>query len=174
MRTSRIIPALIFFSLLAFPACRDSDIDIQKVAAGEGYLLLDPHAQNIRVSVKEMEIYLVDPDAQDRYPEHFEITGPDLHLVGTFPMSVRVGYGEHFEEMLNRTIDIAASGNPSRRQEVDSYITLPGQSQTYVEGGTLQVTKVVKDNILQGEISLDLRGGKTLSGKFVFSATTWG
>jgi len=116
----------------------------------------------------------VDPDSQDQYPEKFKISGPELQLVGVFPMDIHVGYGEHFDKMLDRTVDIDASGNPSRRSEVSSFITLPGETQTAVTAGTLQVKKVIDRNILQGAISLELEGGRTLSGDFVFVGTTWG
>ena len=165
-----IIIALLLTSL----TCRNSDVPVEQVAAGEGYLLLDSDGQKLRIPVKEMEIYLVDPGYQDKYPEKFEISSTDLHLVGTFPMTLHVGYGEHFEKMVDRTVEIAASGNPSRRAEIDSHITIPGRTRTYVEGGTFQVTEVIKGKILRGNISLTLEGGKNLIGTFVFKATTWG
>jgi hypothetical protein len=163
-----IIVALLVTSL----ACGDR-VDTKKVAAGEGYLLLDPEGRKLKVSVKEMEIYLISPGYQDKYPETFEINGPDLELVGTFPMNVKVGYGEHFDKMIDQTIDIAPSGNPRGHRNIDSHITIPGETQAYVEGGTLRVTEV-DGKILQGKITLDLEGGKTFSGTFVFKAMTWG
>lgn len=163
---------IIFVLLLVTAACGDR-IDVKKVAAGEGYLLLDPDGRKLKVSVKEMEIYLIDPDYQDKYPEMFKITGPDLELVGSFPMNVKVGYGEHFDNMVDQTVDIAASGNPRSRKNIDSHITIPGETRVYVEGGTLRV-KEVDGKILQGDITLDLEGGKTFSGTFAFKGTTWG
>jgi hypothetical protein len=163
---------IIFVLLLLSFACRDR-VDVKKVAAGEGYLLLDPEGRKLKVSVKEMEIYLISPGYQDKYPETFEINGPDLELVGTFPMNVKVGYGEHFDKMIDQTIEIAASGNPRRRRNIDSHITIPGETRAYVEGGTLRVTEV-DGKVLQGDITLELEGGKTFSGTFAFTATTWG
>lgn len=163
---------IIFILSLILFACGDR-VDVKKVAAGEGYLLLDPEGRKIKIPVKEMEIYLIDPDYQDKYPETFIITGPDLELVGTFPMNVKVGYGEHFDKMIDQSVDIQASGNPRRRRNIDSHITIPGETRAYVEGGTLRVTEV-DGKILQGKISLDLEGEKTFSGTFVFKAITWG
>jgi hypothetical protein len=170
MNALRIV--IIFILLLISFACGDR-VDTKKVAAGEGYLLLDPEGRKLKVSVKEMEIYLVDPDYQDKYPETFKITGPDLELVGTFPMNVKVGYGEHFDKMIDQSVDIEASGNPRRRGNIDSHITIPGETRAFVEGGMLRVTEV-DEKILQGNITLDLEGGKTFSGTFAFKAITWG
>jgi hypothetical protein len=88
-------------------------------------------------------------------------------------MNVKVGYGEHWDKMVDQTIDISASGNPSRREDVNSHITIPGESPAFVDAGTLRVTGF-DQNVLQGNITLELEGGKTFSGTFVFKATTWG
>jgi hypothetical protein len=88
-------------------------------------------------------------------------------------MNVKVGYGEHFNKMIDQSVDIEASGNPRRRGNIDSHITIPGETRAFVEGGTLRVTEV-DEKILQGNITLDLEGGKTFSGTFAFKAITWG
>jgi hypothetical protein len=63
---------VVFILALAFAtfACRDK-VDVEKVVAGEGYLLLDPEGRKLRVAVKEMEIYLIDPAYQDKISGDF-------------------------------------------------------------------------------------------------------
>jgi hypothetical protein len=57
-----------------------------------------------------MDIYLVDPESEDQWPEVFEIMGEGITLVGSFPMDLRVGYDAELESLLGKTVTVSAHG----------------------------------------------------------------
>ena len=143
-------------------------------------LSLKYDGKDLPIKVEVMDVFLVDPDYESKYPETFDLRGPDLEVVGKFPMDVRVGYGEKFENMVHHTVDISESANPGGKGEKSSKLVLPGIGGIGITGGTIVVQKVLGENpsgagkIISGRIRLDLASGGSAEGTFVFLAKTWG
>ncbi len=139
--------------------------------------------------VEIMNIYLVDPDYEDEYPEVFEIEGDGIHLVGAFPLGLRVGYGTDYNVLLDRPITVQIQSQEAADvgvQDKFSHIKFPGDSQRYVKGGKITFTKksgkyVGKDGdlTLTGTIELKVDGPdgmsvQTYTGTISVHPVTWG
>ena len=169
---------LLIFALTGLTCCSRKP-DLTQISK-EGSLSLKYDGKDVPVKVEVMDVFLIDPEYENKYPETFDLRGPDVELVGKFPMDVRVGYGEEFEKMIYHTVYISESADPEGRGEKSSKLTLPGIGAIGVTGGTIVVQKVLGQNpsgggkIISGRISLDLASGGSAEGTFVFLAKTWG
>ena len=134
---------------------------------------------NVEASLERMDIYLVDDES---YPEIFEIMGNDAVLVGEFPVSTHVGYGEDWQKIFGVPIEIRASGGDPREPKT-SWIRLNG-TQVPVSGGTIRFERITGkwdgsegDKTLWGTIELRIPGAdgdRTVTGKIATHAVTWG
>ena len=138
-------------------------------------LVFQVDGSEVELPVEVMDVYLVED--QDEYPETFQIRGDGLLLVGTFPNDLHVGYGEHWEQMVGRVINIVAEEDVRARPET-SVITLPDAAEASVAGGQFIVEKLNEsprgDSLLSGKITLQVAQGKALEGTFTMIAKTWG
>lgn len=144
----------------------------------EQQLVLSVEGKDVRLPLEKLDVYLVEDEKE--HPEIFEMIGPDVTLVGAFPMNIHVDYDENWERMLNRPIKIAPKGGDPR-EEKESTLALPGQERAAVIDGTFTVTKIGEGadakTPLSGTIKLKVKfpgGMKTLEGRFAVLGTTWG
>ena len=157
-------------------ACTKEDLT---EVAKKGDVTLKIDGKDVTIPVEVMDIYLVD-NHPDKYPETFHLHGESFAVAGSFPLDLRVGYGEDFTQMLERSVSIQETYNPDGHEDIDSYVDLPGGSSHYITGGTITVNKVLGPNpngagsVLEGKISLDLESKGTVDGTFRFLAKTWG
>jgi len=136
--------------------------------------------KTVELPLEKMDIYLVDTDEEPDFPEVFEIIGKDVVLVGSFPLTTRVGYGEKFDQLNGKQIAITKEGGDVREPKRSSLV-LPG-GQALIESGSFTVTKVGKGydakTPLRGNVSLLLRmpdgTDKVVTGTFKVNGTTWG
>ena len=142
-------------------------------------LSLEIDGQKIDLPLEQMDIYLVDSEYEDEYPESFEILGPGVVLVGKFPMGTNVGYEENYSVLSGKPIAITAQTADARVEKRSSLMLSGGQ--VMVDGGAFVVTSIGKNEDaktpLTGSISLKLRtpsGEKTVKGTFKVRGTTWG
>lgn len=143
-------------------------------------LQLDEPGAAVDLPLTEMNILLA--EEEDEYPEVFEILGPDVALVGTFPMDLHVGYDESFDQLVGRTIAIDPSGGDPRDPK-SSYVRLNGVPAP-VSGGSFTIERVTGkfagshgDRTVWGTVTLRLFGAdgeRTVSGKLAVHAITWG
>jgi hypothetical protein len=134
----------------------------------------------LELSLEKMDIFLVDSEAEREFPETFQLIGPEVVLVGTFPMNVRVGYGENYQVLNGRAITIGKEGGDVREPKRSSIIV--GGSQALIESGSFTVTKIGKTQDaktpLVGTVTLLLHmpdgTDKVVTGTFRVNATTWG
>jgi hypothetical protein len=168
---------LLLSFVLALGCHRGPDL---KEISREGKITLQYQGKSLPLKVEVMDVYLIDPESQDKYPEKFDLHGADLQLVGSFPMEIHVGYGEKFESMVGHSVFISSSENPSGHGDAYSNVTLRDGSKINVTGGTIRVLKVHGENpagsgkIISGNLRLDLENGSSAEGDFVFVAKTWG
>ena len=110
------------------------------------------------------------------------IEGTDAVLVGEFPMSAHVGYGQDWKAIFGVPIAISASGGDPRDPKT-SWVRLNG-TQVPVSGGTIRFEKITGkwdgsegDKTLWGTIELRLPGAdgdRTVTGRIATNAVTWG
>jgi hypothetical protein len=168
----------VIFALTGLTCCSRKP-DLAQIAK-EGMLSLKYDGKDLPIKVEVMDVFLIDPEYENKYPETFALRGPDLEAVGKFPMEVRVGYDENFENMIYHTVYISETADPRGEGEKNSKVTLPGIGAIGVTGGTIVVQKVLGQNpsgagkIISGRIRLDLASGGSAEGTFVFLAKTWG
>lgn len=136
-----------------------------------------------RLSV--MNIYVTDPVAAAQYPEAFEIFGENVHLLGTFPLEMRIGYESDFNRLLNNPIDIKMQLINAQDYKIGnrfSTIVLPELGRKHVKGQitfrklTGQTTGRDGDLTLSGEIILEIGTGsakKTLAGQIGVHPVAW-
>ncbi|MBZ0167208.1 MAG: hypothetical protein K8I00_10420, partial [Candidatus Omnitrophica bacterium] len=137
-----------------------------------------------RLSV--MNIYVTDPVAAAQYPEAFEIFGENVHLLGTFPLEMRIGYESDFNRLLNKPIDIRMQLINAQDYKIEnrfSTIVLPDIGRKHVKGQITfrklsgQTTGRDGDLTLSGEITLEIGTGnnkKTLTGHISVHPVAWG
>lgn len=141
--------------------------------------LMTDHGE-IRIPLEVMDVFVTD---RDDLNEKFEIRGTGVTLVGEFPLDLRVGYGEKWEVLLGKTIQLKAhGGEPGAEKE--STLALPGGNPMRVTGGSFVAEKQSGkytgeggDVTLSGRISIqveDETGPKTLNGTFSVHSVTWG
>ena len=173
LSTQPLLALIAFLSaVLLSGGCGDDRPDV---------LSLDIDGRRVELPLQTMDVFLVDPDFEREYPESFEIIGPDVVLVGKFPMTMRVGYGENFSTLHGKPIAIARETVDAREPKRSSLI-LPGGGQALVEGGSFIVNRVGKGQDaktpIAGTVTLKLRtpGGaeRTVNGTFKVRGTTWG
>ena len=131
-------------------------------------------------SLDRMDIFVVEDE--ETYPEIFQIMGDDAVLVGEFPMSVHVGYGENWKQLFGVPIPISASGGDPREPRT-SWVRMNGV-QVPVSGGTVTFDKITGswdgsegDKTLWGTIELRIPGAdaeRTVTGRIATHAVTWG
>ena len=141
---------------------------------------LDWAGSTVEASLERMDIFVVEDE--ESYPEIFQITGDDAVLVGEFPMSVHVGYGEEWKHIFGVPIPISASGGDPREPKT-SWVRLNGM-QVPVSGGTITFEKITGkwdgsegDKTLWGTIELRIPGAdseRTVTGRIATHAVTWG
>jgi len=159
--TKRSLPALLVLSLLV--SCGPPPTAVASKSE-KWKLILDVKGQKVELPLEVMYVHLTDDDA---YPESFEIKGASINLVGEFPVSLRIGYGEEWEKILNKEIKIM---NRVRADyywiEGPSTITLPGAPMRYISSGTFTIKKISGkmagiegDITLSGEVTLNMSVG---------------
>jgi len=142
-------------------------------------LTLDEDGATHEIAVERMDIYLTEDESET---EIFELHGDGVTLVGEIPLDARVDYGEAFENLIGKQIEIRTQGgDPSDPKR--SKITLDGIPAT-VSAGRFTVERLSGkwegsegDRTLHGTIELHLRGfdgERTLRGSFGVHAVTWG
>jgi hypothetical protein len=138
--------------------------------------------KEVSIPLEVMYVHLTDNEA---YPESFEMKGPSVYLVGEFPSSVRIGYEEDWEQMVNKEIKIM---NRVRSDfywiEGSSTITLPQEPQRYISSGSFTVRRfsgslagLKGDITLSGDVTLNISVGndiKTVKGTFSVHAVSLG
>ena len=168
-----VIVLVALFAAILLPAgCGDGRPDA---------LTLDIDGKQVELPLERMDVYIVDPDYENEYPESFEILGPGVVLVGRFPMTTRVGYSEEFGNLSGKPIAIAKETVEAREPKRSSLV-LPGGVPALVEGGSFTVSKVGSGRDaktpLGGTVTLKLRtaggGERTVNGTFKVNGTTWG
>lgn len=170
--------AAIFLSLaLLMTGCSGGSSANLAEIVEQGKMVIDYGGTNLPLRVAAMDIFLVDPDYEDQYPERFWINGPDVDLVGEFPRDLRVGYGADYSQLVGKTVAIAPAAEVEyeRRSSAIKSLGIAGD----VMGGSLVVGKVLGLNpdgagqVLEGHITLQL-DDRTVEGRFTLLAVTWG
>lgn len=142
------------------------------VASFKQRLELQVDGKTVEVPLERLDIYLVEDES---VAESFQLRGPGVHLGGELP--VHVGYGDAWERLVGKPVEVAAEGGDPRAPE-KSRITLPGTADAAPTRGTFTVRKVHAGfdakTPLEGDVELRLDDGRTLQGKLFVLATTWG
>jgi hypothetical protein len=138
-------------------------------------LKLEIDGQPVTLPLESFDVYLTE---EDEYPETFEFRGPAVVLVGTFPRDVRVDYGEHWDVLVGKPIEILPAGD---NEDLVSSLTPPGGMPLQVLGGSFTVEKIGTDTEgntpLSGRIELKVQapdGEKTIPGTFSVNGSTLG
>ena len=157
----------------------DSSADVARAKA-HWKLQVETDGSKNDIVLDGMDIFLVDDEEQ--WPEIYEITGPDVTLVGAFPMDLHVGYGAEFEKLIGKSVRIEPHGGDPRDPK-NSTVRLAG-TQVPILGGSLHFEKVTGkwdgeqgDKTLWGQIQLRVPGAsgdRTVRGSFAVHAVTWG
>jgi len=182
---SRLVGWLAAAALLS--ACGSPAETPLTIKPGEWKAVFQVNGQTVTFPVKIMNIYLVEEEYESQYPEAFEIVGPNIHLVGTFPMDLRVGYEEDLNRLLEQPIFIKIQlGNAEDYGIESSYSTieLPGDVQRYIKSGRIDFKKLTGkyggqdgDRTLSGEIIITYdsdEGPRTITGQITVHAVSWG
>jgi hypothetical protein len=181
-RTAR--PLIVAVSLLA-AGCAGAPVDDGTQAAADRARVQPTWTLALEGSeplpLERMDVFLVE-DEEDGAPEIFEIHGPDVALVGTFPGDLRVGYDEDFQRLVGRSIALQPSGGDPREPR-NAWVRLGGAPFPVV-GGTFTIEKVTGrwsgshgDKTCHGTIELEVQGAggvQTLRGRFAVHGVTWG
>lgn len=144
-------------------------------------VVLKVDGADVRLPLEIMNVLLYkDDDYASKHPSAFQIEGAGVSLFGEIAPGDNVGYGEHWEKLIGKTLKILPSGE-FHRDHVDSKITLPGKPEIAVTAGTMVVEKFTGkwsgsqgNKTLSGKIRLTLHDGRTLEGTFAVHAVTWG
>ena len=152
----------------------------QAAARPSWKLQLDWAGSTVEAAIDRMDVYLVDDEKE--YPEIFEIAGEDVVLVGEFPMSAHVGYGQDWGNIFGVAIPIRPSGGDPSEPKT-SWVRLHG-TQVPVSGGTITFQKITGtwdgsegNKTLWGTIELRIPGAdgdRTVTGRTATHAVTWG
>jgi len=174
-------------SVLAIAGCSrhtgtGADTIDQDVARAQATwkLSIDNAGKKTVLPLEAMDIYLVDDPEQ--WPEIFEISGPELTLVGAFPMDVHVGHETAFERLIGKSVAIDTHGGDPHDPK-NSRVRLGG-SDLPVLSGTVTFERVSGkwageqgDQTLWGRVELRVPGAagdRTVRGSFAVHAITWG
>lgn len=134
----------------------------------------------VKLPLEIMDVFLVE---EDQYPETFEMRGAGVTLVGQFPVTIHVDYGENWDRLVGQPIPISGMlDNPNVAPQ--STLQLPDLGAAQVVGGSFSVDTVSGEfsgsdgnRTLSGTINLELQtsaGPKSVSGTFAVHAVTWG
>lgn len=134
----------------------------------------------VKFPMEVVDVYLVEDDA---YAEAFEIQGQGVTLVGAFPLSIHVDYGDNWDVLKGQAITISSRvDNP--RITSESFLDLPIKGRALVTDESFTVEKVpgvypAPDGhlTLSGTIRLEVKtasGSSSLSGTCAVHAATWG
>ena len=174
----RTAVACLSFAIVLLPlACGTSSSDLRGIVQ-QGRMVIELDGQQIPVQVNGMDIYLVDPEYEDQYPEQFHIHGEEIELVGSFPMNLHVGYGEDLELMVGHRVTIAPHAQINW-DEFNSAVNIPALGGN-VRSGSLVVDRVLGQNpegagkVIEGTLTLELDDRRTARGAFTLLAVTWG
>lgn len=131
-------------------------------------------------SLERFDIFLTEDEENES--EIFEMYGPDVMLVGVFPMDLHVGYSAQYEKALGRTIAIQPTGGDPREPKT-SWVRIDGVPQP-VAGGQIKIEKLTGkwegsegDRTYWGTVELRIAtstGERTVRGKFAVNCVTWG
>ena len=143
----------------------------------EGYqqrLELQVDGKTVVLPVTQLDVYLVE---DERQPESFHLHGPGLSLGGEIPPEHAIGYGDHWERLVGKPIQVAAQGgDPAAPQ--DSVVTLPGSEAPVGARGALTIRSVGTSwnakTPLEGEVELKLDDDRAIKGKLFVLGTSWG
>jgi hypothetical protein len=192
MKQLQILKARMALALLGLAGaalstgCADSrESEVQAAAARaaarpQWKIQLEWAGSTVDAPLERMNIFVV--ENEEAYPEVFEIEGEGAVLVGEFPMSAHVGYGEEWKNIFGVPITISASGGDPREPKT-SWVRLNGV-QVPVTGGTIRFEKITGkwdgsegDKTLWGTIELRIPGAdaeRTITGRIATHAVTWG
>lgn len=132
------------------------------------------------LTLERFDIYLTEDDQNE--PEIFELYGPDVMLVGSFPMDLHVGYGAEYSRAVGRTIAIQPTGGDPGEPK-SSFVRIGGVPQP-ISGGTITIEKLTGkwegsegDRTFSGTVELRIPGSsgeRTVRGTFAVNCVTWG
>ncbi len=146
-----------------------------KASRPEWELVLKIDNTEVKVPLEALHVYLTE---NERYPEIFEMRGAAVTLVGEFPPDVHVGYGDKWERLFGKRVELKPEGGDPRSPK-KSALTLPGRTPMSVTGGSFVVEtftgrEFAEDWTLQGKITIVVDGNRTFHGRFSVNAKTWG
>ena len=154
------------------------DQDVAKAQA-TWKLSLGTEGTTSELPLVAMDIYLVDDPEQ--WPEIFEISGPEVTLVGAFPMDLHVGHETAFQRLIGKSVAIDAHGGDPHDPK-NSRVRLGG-SDMPVLSGTVTFERVSGkwageqgDQTLWGRVELRVPGAagdRMVRGSFAVHAVTW-
>jgi hypothetical protein len=74
-------------------------------------LVLGVDGAEVKIPLKAMNVLLFkDEEYARQNPSVFQIEGSGVQLIGEIAASDNVDYGEHWERLINKTLDIKVSG----------------------------------------------------------------
>jgi hypothetical protein len=160
--------------------CENAVENKAPAAPPEWALNLTVDGAAVKLPLEIMDVFLVEDHA---YPESYEIRGTGVTLVGEFPLTIHVDYGENWQLLKSQPIPISGTlDNPNVASQ--STLQLPNIGTANVVGGSFTVDSisgeyagVEGDLTLAGTIHLELQtqaGPKSVSGTFAVHAVTWG
>lgn len=174
---NRLLPATLL-TLLAACGSGDGGDGPSGDAKASWKLALKIDGADVALPLESMGVFLV----KDGYQEIYEIEGPGVELYGVFPKGVSVGYGEKWEVLFGKTIEISPRGG--HREDHDSRIGFPDKPHWRVAGGSLVFEKLSGkfagskgDRTLHGKVKLRVdtgAGEQTIEGTIAVQAVTWG
>ena len=144
-------------------------------------MVLHFEGAELEFPLEVMNVFLVEDHA---YPETYEMIGPDVTLVGEFPLDVHVDYGEDWKKLIGVTVTISPSYDLGREIK-QSTITLANGTTLKVVDGTFTPKEFTGkyagsegDMTLTGVITVTVQtpasGEQTLEGTFSVHAVSWG
>jgi hypothetical protein len=169
--------AIVILVLRAGSSLWDRVTNGDAVEAANQRIVLELGGQEVQLPLEHFNVYLVETKGE---VESFEMRGPDVVLTGEFPAGVQVDYEENWKVLLQRTMDIGASGgDPS--DPTFSTITLPALGACRVVGGSFVIETIGEGKDaktpLSGTCTIRCetpQGPKTIEGRFAVNGTTWG
>jgi hypothetical protein len=135
----------------------------------------------VTLPLEAMNVYVTD---NHEYPEHFEVLGVGITLVGECPLETRVDYEERWDVLIGKAIALSPrGGHPGEPREAS--VTLPGRPPMAVVEGSFVARRVSGDRpgkegdkTLSGDVTIHVQDASgrtgTLSGTFAVHCITWG
>ena len=140
-------------------------------------LILTIDESSTELALDRLDIFLTD---DDKFPETFQLRGPNVIVVGKFPIEIRIGDAENWEALVKQEIPISATGGDPGN-ETESTVILPGLGKVPVTEGSFTIESYDPGfdakTPLTGRIQLKIwgpRGEKTIEGTISVLGTTWG